>query len=84
VWTRHCIVDAIFNLAAIAFVLPLHDCRGIADLAVPHSSMQRMGLRAGMIDGHQLLAAVSQLCFIPHEGFEESSAWAAFVAAGLL
>lgn len=65
-------VDAVFDLAAVAVVLPLHGGRVPAAFGrsrlVDHA--QRLGVH--MLGGHQLLAAVAEPLFVPADGFEES------------
>lgn len=65
-------VDAVLNLPSITVVLPLD--AGCMPAALGRSSLVDAAdrLNAGMLVGDHLLATISQLLFIPHNGFKKA------------
>lgn len=65
------VVDAVFDLAAVAVVLPFHARRVAAALGraglVDHTD--RLGV--GVLAGDKLLAAIAEQFLIPGDGFEK-------------
>ena len=64
--------DAIVDLAAVAVVLPPHADRfvtALADAGLVHTSD---GLEMRVVASHDLLAAISQLLFVPLDRFQKA------------
>jgi len=64
-------IDAVFNLSSITVVLPLDAGRVPAALGDSCLVDATDRLNASMLAGDHLLATISQLLFIPHNGFQK-------------
>jgi hypothetical protein len=64
-------VDTVFDLPAIAVVLPFHTGRFGAALDGSRFVDATDGLWMRVFTGDNLLAAITQLLLTPHQGFEE-------------
>ena len=64
-------IDAVFNLSSVTVVLPLDAGRVPAALGGSCLVDATDRLNASMLAGDHLLATISQLLFIPHNGFQK-------------
>jgi hypothetical protein len=64
--------DAVFELAAIAVVLPCRRRRTPAALMNSRFVNQANGIRMSVIAGDDLLASISQSLLIPLDGFQKT------------
>ena len=66
------IVDAVFDLSAIAIVLPFDASRFASAFGGSGFINSADGLRVSVFRGDNLLAAISQHLLIPDQGFEKT------------